>query len=157
MSCSCILENLYVGSCPRNRADVEILAGMGIRSVLNLQTGSDLAYWRVDVNDLAGFYRETGIRLVRHPVPDFRPDRLAEELPAVVGRIRELTRNTAPVYLHCNVGVNRSPTSAIAFLTWVESRSLEEAARLVAERRPEAAPYLDAILAAEPAWRRMAG
>ena len=44
------------------------------------------------------------------------------------------------VYLHCNAGFNRAPTTAIAYLRWHEGLSLVEATRAVKEYR-SCAPY----------------
>ena len=48
------------------------------------------------------------------------------------------------VYVHCNMGVNRSPSIVIAYLHWVVGWDLEKATDHVMECR-SCDPYLDSI------------
>ena len=48
------------------------------------------------------------------------------------------------VYVHCNMGVNRSPSIVIAYLHWVVGWDLEKATDHVMKCR-SCDPYLDAI------------
>ena len=44
------------------------------------------------------------------------------------------------VYVHCSIGINRSPTVVIAWLVRHGGLSLDEAWQLVRERRPQVMP-----------------
>ena len=63
----------------------------------------------------------------RVPVQDFSPDALRKGLPGCVEAVGELVEDGHSVYVHCNVGVNRSPSVAIAYLHWIEGWALDEA------------------------------
>lgn len=153
MNTSRILESLHVGGCPLTPADVAALAGDGFTGVVNLQTAEDFSYWSITWPELRTAYREQDVRVAHVPTRDFQPDILTRNLPAIVRSIRDQLREERKVYVHCNIGVNRSPTAVIAYLTWVGGWDLEAAASHVAACRPEVAPYLDAIRQATRVWR----
>jgi protein-tyrosine phosphatase len=54
---------------------------------------------------------------------------------------------------HCNAGVNRSPTVAIAYLCWIKGWTLQAATRHVEEHHP-CDPYVEAIERAAEDRRR---
>ncbi|MDA2935243.1 dual specificity protein phosphatase family protein [Acidobacteria bacterium AH-259-D05] len=131
-----ILENLYVGSFPRTPEDVDTLKAANITAVLNLQTKDDEAYWNIDWHSLKNHYQSLTIEVRRVPVRDFDPIDLHEKLPACVNTLADLISGGQTVYLHCTAGAGRSPTVAIAYLTWNRGWSLAEAATHVQQRRP---------------------
>ena len=140
-----MLPHLLVGSSPTSPEDVALLKReMGVTAVLNLQTEEDFASFEIDWSRLETRYRQLGIDVRRVPVQDFDPDSLRQNLPKCVDALDELLRDGHTVYVHCNMGVNRSPSVAIAYLHWVRSRSLDEAVEHVTARR-RCAPYVDAI------------
>ena len=75
---------------------------------------------------------------------DFDPDDLRRQLPKCVEVLDELLRQGHTVYVHCNMGINRSPSIVIAYLHWVQGWDLEKAADNVMECR-SCDPYVDAI------------
>ncbi len=140
-----ILPQLLVGSCPRERADVESLkADFGVTAVLNLQTEEDFAYWGIDWPDMEATYRASRIEVRRLPVPDFNPEALRRKLPECVQALDELLRAGHVVYVHCSAGMNRSPSVVVAYLHWVRGLGLDEAVDYVLERHP-CDPYVEAI------------
>ena len=152
-----IQPRLLVGSCPTSRADIDQLkAGFGVTAVLNLQTEDDFRYMRIDWPDLETHYRKTGIVVRRNPVRDFDPVSLRENLPQCVTHLDALLRAGHTVYVHCNAGINRSPTTIIAYLHWVEGQELGEAAWLVTSRHA-CEPYIMAISQATEAWQSRCG
>jgi protein-tyrosine phosphatase len=144
-----ILPNLFVGPCPRDRIDIEHLkSDCGITAVLNLQTDEDFAHWRIDWDAMESAYQELGMELCRMPVEDFNADDLCRKLPACVKALDELLRAGHTAYVHCSGGVNRSPSTVVAYLHWVQGMGLEEAVRYVKQRHP-CDPYVEAIRFAE--------
>jgi protein-tyrosine phosphatase len=145
MDVSAILPNLFVGSYPRSTEDIDRLKrDFGVTAVLNVQTKEDMAYWGVNWYRLEPYYQEAGIAVQRVPVRDFDPDDLRRQLPKCVEALDELLTQGHTVYVHCNMGVNRSPSIAIAYLHWVVGWDLEKAADHVMKCR-SCDPYLDAI------------
>jgi hypothetical protein len=74
-----------------------------------------------------------------------------ENLPVAVGILNRAIEEKAKiqqgtVYLHCCQGLGRSPSVAAAYLYWfTENMTLDEACRLLIQRRPGSVPYDDAI------------
>ena len=140
-----ILPNLLVGSCPTTAEDTDRLQrDFAVTAVLNLQTQDDFDFWGFDWEEMVARYQHLGIVVRRLPVRDFDPDDLRRNLPRCVTVLGELLNLGHTVFLHCNAGVNRSPTVAIAYLCWIEGRTLEAATEHVVASHP-CEPYLEAI------------
>jgi len=154
MNTSEILPNLFVGSYPQSPEDIDRLCRAGITAVLNAQTDGDMAYCGVNWARLESFYRKNGIEVRRVPVTDFDKDDLRRQLPKCVEVLDDLLCQGRTAYVHCNMGINRSPSIVIAYLHWILGWDLEKAANHVMERR-SCDPYLDAIkLAGEDRKRK---
>ena len=152
MNVDAVQPRLLVGTCPRSRADIDQLkADFGVTAVLNLQTEDDFRYLGIDWNDLETHYRDTAITVRRSPVRDFDPASLRENLPQCVAQLDTLVRAGHTVYVHCNAGINRSPSTVIAYLHWVERQELGEAVWLVTSRHA-CDPYVTAIVQATGSW-----
>jgi protein-tyrosine phosphatase len=148
-----ITPQILVGACPRSSADIdELKAAFRVTAVLNLQTEEDLRYWNIAWPDLEAHYRTTGITVRRTPVRDFDPASLRNNLPYCVHELRALVQAGHTVYVHCNAGINRSPTTIIAYLHWVEQRELGESVWLVTSRHT-CDPYVSAVIQATDAWK----
>lgn len=133
---SAVLPGLLVGAYPAV-ADVSWLAAThGVGAVVSLQDDADLAAKRLAAADLAGAYAAAGVAFARVPVPDGDEERMVRVLPEAVARVAAFRAGGRVVYLHCNAGMNRAPTVAIAFVHVHGGRSLAEATRLVKSRRP---------------------
>lgn len=140
-----ILPKIYVGSCPRTPADVHRLkTDFDITAVLNVQTEEDFTYWDIQWDKLAAAYQDAGIECRRVPVLDFNPEDLRRRLPDCVDALDDLLRAGHTVYVHCSAGMNRSPSTVVAHLHWLQDKSLDEAVTLVTSRRA-CDPYVDAI------------
>ena len=143
-----ILPELYIGSCPLNAEDVDRLhRDAGITAILNLQTEDDFAFWEIDWPRLEAHCRELGIEVLRVPVRDFDVDDLAQNLPAAVQALDELLRQGHTVYVHCSAGINRAPSTVVAYLHWIRGLELDDAVRRVKTCR-QCEPYLEAIVRA---------
>ncbi len=139
-----ILPNLSVGTFPKGPVDIDRLCREGVTAVLNVQTDDDMDAWGVKWNRMESYYREAGIEVRRVPVQDFSKDDLRRQLPKCVEVLDELLSQGHTVYVHCNMGVNRSPSIAIAYLHWILGWDLEKATDHVMKCR-SCDPYLDAI------------
>ena len=145
MDVSQILPDLFVGSCPGSPADIDQLRqAFGVTAVLNVQTDDDMVIWGIDWDGLESHYQTTSIEVRRVPVRDFDPDDLRRQLPECVRVLDKLLHQGDTVYIHCNMGINRSPTIVIAYLHWVLGWDLEKATDHVLECR-SCDPYVDAI------------
>lgn len=143
-----VLPNLYVGSCPMNAGDVHRLKeDAGITAVLNLQTEEDFSLLGIDWGALKAYYDEAGIQVGWVPVLDFNSKDLRRNLPRAVQVLDEFLRAGHTAYVHCTAGVNRSPTTVIAYLYWMEHRELGEALDVVFKSRP-CKPYIIAVVSA---------
>jgi len=121
MDVSQILPNLFVGSYPGSPEDIDRLQNdFGVTAVLNVQTDEDMTCWGVNWGGLESHYRTTGVEVRRGPVRDFDPEDLRRNLPKCVEVLDELLHQGHAVYVHCNMGINRSPTIVIAYLHWVQ-------------------------------------
>jgi len=58
----------------------------------------------------------SSIKIVRTPISDGSADQLSLHLERALGDLKALTDAGERVYLHCNAGLNRAPTVAIAFM-----------------------------------------
>ncbi|HKD69587.1 MAG TPA: dual specificity protein phosphatase family protein [Candidatus Binataceae bacterium] len=135
-----LLPELLIGEYPRPQ-DVAWLSQVHrITAVLNLQDDDDLNIKGLDLPALAASYRRAGITLVRMPVPDSSADHLERALEDAVAQVHGLVQAGRRVYLHCNAGINRAPTVAIAFIHLHRAMGLEEAVAYVRKRRV-CAPY----------------
>ena len=138
-----ILPELYVGSYPGCRDDIDVLKRVcGITAVLNLQTDDDLRDKGLDWPSLEASYRSIEVRRV--PMRDGDHGDQRRMLPEGVRALAGLLASGRTVYLHCNAGVGRSPLVAMAYLYWCRGWTPAEAMRYVEERRP-CSPYRDLL------------
>lgn len=139
-----ILPELLVGEYPNPHDLAWLAAEHGVTALLSLQDDADLASKRLRLRDVEAACGAAGIAFERVPVPDGDPDFLAARLPDVVARLHARLAGGARVYLHCNAGLNRAPTVAIAYVHVHRGLPLDEATAFVKARRV-AVPYLRAL------------
>jgi len=140
-----IFPSLLLGSCPKSTEHIDRLKhDASVTAVLSLQTEEDFDYLNLDWNRLQAHYQELGIELRRVPVRDFDQDDLRENLPDCVEALGRLLDDDHTVYVHCNLGIGRSPSVVIAYLHWVRRWDLDEAFDHVTGCRA-CSPNLDAI------------
>ena len=145
MDVSTILPELLLGPAPRSSRDIDGLKrDYGVSAVLNVQTDDDMSYWGLDRPYFETHYRQLGIELRRVPVRDFDAGELRRKLPLCVEALDALLKQGHKVYLHCTMGVNRSPSVAIAYLAWTKGWDLDEAVDYVMRIR-SCDPYVEAI------------
>jgi len=135
-SASVVTASLLVGGYP-NVADLAWLADEhGVSAVVCLQDDFDLAAKRLSLAALQAECRRLGLAHHRVPVPDGDDDLMARRLPEIVRILAGLIDAGGRVYLHCNAGMNRAPTAAIAYLHVAGGHDLGVARRLVKAQRP---------------------
>ena len=144
MDCDQISPCLLVGTCPIDATDVDELGRLGVTAVLNVQTDADLAVWGIRWDALEAQYRASNIDARRVPIRDFDPDALRRSLPKCVEVLDEFVRGGHTVYVHCTAGINRSPSTVISYLHWIEGQDLDEAVAHVTQCRC-CDPYVEAI------------
>jgi protein-tyrosine phosphatase len=151
-----ILPNLFVGSYPKTAEDVSVLKSVGITGILNLQTQEDFDYHSVDWSSMRAIYFTHQIEVRRVSIRDFDDDDLRDKLPEAVRVLASLLDEGHTSYVHCNVGVNRSPSTVISYLHWSLGWSLDDAERHVRKRR-SCSPVMEVVrLATRDRQRRLA-
>ncbi len=146
-------HNLLVGSIPETARDVDLLKEQGVTAVLSLQTDEDLSRKCPQWPEIENRYGQLGLELHRVPVRDFDPASLRQKLPEAVRTLARLLQQGHTVYLHCTAGAGRSPSTAIAYLHWVEGLPLEQAVEEVRSRRP-CSPDVETIRQTTADWER---
>lgn len=122
-----ILPNLFVGSCPKTADDVKTLQDQGITAVVNLQSDDDFQVQGIEWSAMRAGYFASRIDARRVPITDFDDDDLREKMVEAVRVLGELIDDGRVVLVHCNVGVNRSPSTAICYLHWMAGWTLDDA------------------------------
>jgi len=136
-----ILPNLLIGEYPTPN-DAAWLAGVHqVTAVVSLQDDADLASKGLDLAELAGAYAEHGLGFHRVPLPDADTGIVPHRLETILVLLHQLLGDDERVYLHCNAGLNRAPTVAIAYLHAHYGLSLTDARDLVKGRR-HCVPYM---------------
>jgi protein-tyrosine phosphatase len=126
---------LLVGEYPRVEDIAWLKDTFGVTAVHNLQDEHDLSHHGLDIAALREAYQRNGVKVVRTPISDGSADHMAERLEAALTDLHGLIESGERVYLHCNGGLNRAPTLAIAYLRAHAGMSLDEAAEHLKRRR----------------------
>jgi protein-tyrosine phosphatase len=139
-----IREALLVGEYPTPEDAAWLKEEHGVTAVVSLQDDADLASKGVRLAALERAYRRFGLQFHRIPVPDGDDRNLAARLGDILRLLGRLTDGGERVYLHCNAGLNRAPTAAIAYLHVHEGLTLEAARDAVKQLR-HCVPYMRAL------------
>ncbi|HKV55135.1 MAG TPA: dual specificity protein phosphatase family protein [Candidatus Binataceae bacterium] len=134
-SVSEITDSLLVGEYPRLSDIGWLKSEHRVTAIHNLQDDEDLRINGIDVVALREACKQSGVRLVRTPICDGSADDMAARLAVALRDLEELVDDRQRVYLHCNAGLNRAPTLAIAWLRANGGMSLDEAMAHVKKRR----------------------
>jgi protein-tyrosine phosphatase len=139
-----ITAYLLIGEYPRP-ADAQWLRDSHeVTAVLNLQDSADLGLNGLDAIALEAAYADAGIEFVHAPISDGSADALSERLDATLVALKDLIDRGRRVYLHCNAGLNRAPTIAIAYLRAARGMSLDQALAHVKSRHA-CGPYMTVL------------
>jgi protein-tyrosine phosphatase len=136
-----ILPNLLVGEYPTPDDAAWLRSAQQVTAVFSLQDDADLASKGLVLSEIERAYDAHRLRFHRMPVPDCDNDFLQARLDAIVAQLRALHDASERVYLHCNAGMNRAPTVAIAYLHVHHAMTLAVARDFVKERR-HCVPYM---------------
>ena len=104
-------------------------------AIHNLQDDEDLRINALNAEALHALAEQHRMRYVRTPIQDGSADDVAARLVAALADLDALIKGGDRVYLHCNAGLNRAPTLAIAWLRGHGGMSLNEALAHVKKRR----------------------
>jgi len=141
---SVVLPRLIVGEYPTPADAAWLRQEHGVTVVVNLQDDPDLAGKGLRLHELERAYAEHGVELHRVPIADGDGDGLLARLDRAVELIHRALERGACVYLHCNAGMNRAPTIAIAYLHLHRGMSLAAARDFLKQRR-HCVPYMTVL------------
>jgi len=116
MECSWVFPNLAFGSHPRVDEDFQKLKSEKITAILSLQTDEDRVKGGIEGERDAAL--DAGLAFSNIPIEDFNGGELRARLPAGVAELDRLLKQGHTVYVHCTVGVSRSPTVVAAYFQW---------------------------------------
>jgi hypothetical protein len=142
---SIILPELLVGAYPRDGDEILALnRDAGVNAILNLQTDSDLTRLGIDWSGLLDACGAHGVLIERIPITDYDAADLRRQLAAGAGRVHRMIKSGHRVYLHCTLGLERSPSLAIAYLAWYRGWPLDQAWEHVRQQR-QCTPNFEAV------------
>jgi protein-tyrosine phosphatase len=140
-----ISERLIIGEYPTPEDAGWLRSSLQVTAVVCLQDDSDLAGKFLRLADLRRAYEAEGLEFHRKPIIDGDAVSLAAALDEVVALVHRLIDGGERVYVHCNAGMNRAPTIAIAYLHVHSNMPLADARRWVKERRVVSVPYMSVL------------
>jgi atypical dual specificity phosphatase len=130
-----ILPTLRIGECARPEDAEWLRRVQAVSAVVSLQDDADLLHKGLRLGALRDAYRTHGIAFHRLPIADGDALMLGAHLDDALRLLHDLLCAGESVFLHCNAGLNRAPTVAIAYLHVHRGYGLEEARDLVKARR----------------------
>jgi hypothetical protein len=139
-----ILPQLFIGEYPTPEDAGWLKSTLGADAVLCLQDDSDLHAKFLRLSELRNAYAAEDVDFHRVAIPDGDGVALAAAIDQIVGIVHDLIAAGKRVYVHCNAGMNRAPTVAIAYLHVHAAMTLSDARDLVKERRM-CLPYMTVL------------
>jgi protein-tyrosine phosphatase len=132
-----VLDELIVGAYPLDNDDVDTLARLGVRRVLNLSEDEEYRAGERQAVERA----LAGARIAEHrlPVTDYG-GLPADRLEAAVTEIARWLGDGQRTYLHCRAGWQRSAAVAAGVVAVRTGRDIDQALAYVQERKPTAEP-----------------
>lgn len=125
-----VLPFLYLGNA-RDAADLATLNALGITRVLNV------------TSQLPGYHEACGITYKQLPASDSGHQNLKQYFEEAFQFIEEARKSGASVMVHCQAGVSRSPTIAIAYIMKHRQLTMIEAYKVVKNARSIISPNLN--------------
>ncbi|MEZ5581805.1 MAG: dual specificity protein phosphatase family protein [Candidatus Competibacteraceae bacterium] len=145
-----IRPDIIIGSCPIKPADIETIhSTSGASALLSLQHQECLDRLGINYRQHMKRGKRLGMTMARCPMRDFDPADQRLRLPEAVHTLHELLSDGRRVYVHCTAGINRSSLVVLAYFIWVEALPEGLAFAEIHRRRPEVAPYWDALRACQ--------
>ncbi len=143
---------LAVGSYPHAPEHVQQLQACGVQAVVNLQSEEDLSARGVRWPILGQLYTRAGIVVARVPVTDFDRADLQRHLSDAVASVEGFVAQGRKTYVHCNAGMNRSPSAVIAWRVAHRGETVQQATAWLSDHHA-CAPYPDVLMA----WAKRLG
>lgn len=134
LSYNFITDDILVGAFPQSTKDVNELAALGVKGVLNLQTFGDMLRYGEDWDFLKKCYKEANINVKHLPIPDMNFEELKMKIHDATDLLHELLKE-GKVYVHCTAGRHRSPHVIISYLCCYRDYGLKQAMSLVQSKR----------------------
>nr|XP_018911383.1 PREDICTED: dual specificity protein phosphatase 10-like isoform X2 [Bemisia tabaci] len=122
-----VLPHLYLGN-QRDAENLDVLRNLGISRVLNV------------TSELPGYHEERGILYKHLPAADSSHQNLKQYFEEAFHFIEEARQSGGSVLVHCQAGISRSPTIAIAYMMKHRRLSLIEAYKEVKNARTIISP-----------------
>jgi protein-tyrosine phosphatase len=138
-------DRIFVGPYPQTTEEIDDLLKGGIKSVLNLQTKSDMRHRSINWEDMKEHYELRGIKAVNFEIVDMSPEDMEIKAYQAAKLLKELMEDNKVTYVHCTAGIGRAPQTVVAYYIFFENHQVEEAIKFVKERRPMAWINKDAI------------
>jgi protein-tyrosine phosphatase len=138
-------DTLSVGSHPHAPEHFsELQAVHGVQAVVSLQSDADLASRGLSWNMVWQLWTRLGVQATRVPITDFDQADLGRRLDDAVAAIAGYVAADRRVFVHCNAGLNRSPSAVIGYVMLHRGMALDAATSWVLERH-RAMPYQDVL------------
>jgi len=132
-----VRDDVLIGAYPLDEGDVDVLARIGVKRILNLAEDEEYQPGRREaaVQALAAAeIEETRLPFTDHGA--LPSDELEQAVQTVVGWLNAGDRS----YVHCRAGWQRSAAVAAGVLALADGVEIEEALSIVQMRKPSAVP-----------------
>jgi hypothetical protein len=136
-----VLPELAIGEYPTPDDAAWLRTVCRVDAVVSLQDDADLARKGLHLDTVRAAYARHGLVFERFPVGDGDTQALAATLASVLPALHGHIGAGRTVFLHCNAGLNRAPTVAIAYLHVHRGMPLRDAGAMVKAARP-CVPYM---------------
>ena len=141
-----VADRLWLGPCPRTPEQIAILSrDHGVTGLVSVQTDRDLEASGLTWSLMWRFLMARNIAATRVPVVDFEDASLVANLDAAVAAVASMHSAGRVTYVHCSIGMNRSPTVTIAWLVAHGGLDAAQAWDQVCARRPIVQPNRSAF------------
>ncbi len=138
-------DELAVGSHPHAPEHALLLTEEhGIRALVCLQSDEDLSDRGLQWSLLWQMWLRSGVKVSRIPIIEFDKKDLYANLDEAVAAIARHIGRGRRTFVHCNEGLNRSPTAILAYLVAHRGLTPDEANEWLVERH-DCVPYLDVL------------
>ncbi|GAB6027498.1 hypothetical protein CHUAL_001750 [Chamberlinius hualienensis] len=125
-----VMPHLYLGN-QKDASDLQRLRQLNIQFVLNV------------TSHLPGYHEGRGIRYKRLPATDSTQQNLKQYFEEAFEFIDKAVRSKSGVLVHCQAGISRSATIAIAYVMKQTKSPMFEAYKMVKTKRPIISPNLN--------------